>query len=61
MPVDMDKLTGYCQNKRFGQIIWGSMCVLILPLTDKFSFNALWPKGTHVEATNDPLVSVERR
>ncbi len=48
------------QNERFGMIRWGSMCVLILPLSPRFRFRPLCKVTEHVEAANDALVRVTR-
>ena len=61
VPMRPIPTTWYNQNERFGQIRWGSMCCLILPLDPRLKFKALRPIGDHVECCNDPLVSVERR
>jgi phosphatidylserine decarboxylase len=55
-----EKFATFNQNERFGQILWGSMCCLILPLDERFRFKPLAKLTDHGEAT-DPLVSIDRR
>lgn len=61
VPIKPDKVATFSQNERFGQIIWGSMCVLILPLDSRFKFKPLCQVEDHVEACTDPLISIKRR
>jgi phosphatidylserine decarboxylase len=60
VPIKEGRVTAFNQNERLGQIIWGSMCVLILPADRRFKFKFLEKIETHVCAGVDPLVSVER-
>ena len=60
VPLKTAKVNTYNQNERFGQIIWGSMCVLVLPLDSRYRFRPTHKTGVHVEAGVDPLVKVER-
>lgn len=60
VPVDPGEVASYPQNERFSQIIYGSMCVLVLPLDKRYRFRPLCRIADHVEATNDPLVGVEK-
>ena len=46
------------QNERFGQIRWGSMCVLIMPLDERYKFKPLCKISDHVECSIDPLVKI---
>ena len=59
VPIDPE-VVSYPQNDRFGQIIYGSMNVLILPLDKRFRFRPLCKIGDHVESANDAIVKVER-
>lgn len=47
------------QGERIGMIRWGSMCVLILPLTSRYQFSPLCKITDHVEAGTDALVHVK--
>ena len=60
VPLKPGDVTWYNQNERFGQIRWGSMCVLVLPLDERFKFTPLCQVGDHVECCIDPLVRVDR-
>jgi phosphatidylserine decarboxylase len=60
VPIKAEKVAAFNQNERFGQIIWGSMCVLILPLTDRYRFKPLAKLADHVEA-GEPLFRVDKR
>jgi len=46
------------QNERFSQIRCGSQVDLILPLSDRFTFETLQKVGTHVEGGVDRLVKI---
>ena len=58
VPIKAQPVATFNQNERFGQIIWGSMCVLILPLDVRYRFKPLCQVADHVEATVDPLFKV---
>ncbi len=57
VPIKAQKTAAFNQNERFGQIIWGSMCVLVLPLDARFQ--SLAEVADHVEAS-EPLIGIER-
>ncbi len=59
VPLKCQPTAWFNQNERFGQIIWGSMCVLVMPLDSRFKFKPLRKIGDHVECCNDPIVRVE--
>ena len=59
VPIKAHPVASFNQNERFGQIIWGSMCVLILPLDERMKFKPLAKLTEHVEA-GEPLVSIGR-
>ena len=54
------RTASFLQNERFGQIRWGSMCVLIMPLDKRYRFKPMQPIGQHVECCTDALVRFER-
>jgi hypothetical protein len=58
VPMKTGKVASFNQNERFGQILWGSMCCLILPLDPRYKFRTLCKTTDHVEAAIDPLVEV---
>jgi phosphatidylserine decarboxylase len=60
VPMRHTQTAWFNQNERFGQIIWGSMCVLIMPLDARYRFRPLVRLGQHVECCHDPLVRIER-
>ncbi|MDQ3811677.1 MAG: phosphatidylserine decarboxylase [Chloroflexota bacterium] len=49
------------QNERFSQIRFGSQVDLIVPVSDRFTFEPIHGSGVHVEGGVDPLVRVVRR
>ena len=59
VPMKATPVFWYNQNERFGRIIWGSMCVLVLPIDKRFKFKPLCRIGDHVECCIDPLVKVD--
>ena len=59
VPMKSEPLAAFNQCEQFGQILWGSMCVLILPLDARFRFKPLCKVADHVEAANDALVRVD--
>jgi phosphatidylserine decarboxylase len=58
VPMKIEKVASFNQNERFGQIIWGSMCCLILPLDPRYRFKPLAKVTDHVEAT-DAIIRIE--
>jgi phosphatidylserine decarboxylase len=58
VPLKTGRTAPFNQNERFGQIIWGSMCCLILPLDARYRFKPACKVTDHVEACNDPLVQI---
>ena len=58
VPIDPSPVASFLQNDRFGQIIYGSMCCLILPLDPRYKFDPLCNVTDHVEAGVDPLVLI---
>ena len=50
----------YNQNERFGQILWGSMCVLVMPLDERYKFKPVCKVNDHVECCHDPLVELTK-
>jgi phosphatidylserine decarboxylase len=61
VPIEADPVAMFNQNERFGQIIWGSMVVAVLPLDSRYKFRTLCKVTEHVEAAVDSLVRIERR
>ena len=61
VPIKAQPVATFNQNERFGQIMWGSMCVLVLPLDARYHFKPLCKVAEHVCAGVDPLVSIKRR
>jgi hypothetical protein len=61
VPLKSTPVATFNQNERFGQIMWGSMCVLVLPLDSRYTFHSLCHTADHVEAGVDLLVSIKRR
>lgn len=47
------------QNHRFSQIRYGSQVDLIVPLSDRYSFEPQLETGMHVEAGLDPLLRIQ--
>jgi phosphatidylserine decarboxylase len=58
VPMRTSRVWAYNHNERFGQIIWGSMCVLILPLDGKLYFRTTCNVTDHVEAGIDVLAEI---
>jgi phosphatidylserine decarboxylase len=46
------------QNQRFSQIRFGSQVDLIVPLSERYSFEPIQGPGVHVEGGIDPLVKI---
>ena len=59
VPIKAQQVASFNQNERFGQIIWGSMVVLVLPLDSRMRFRPTCKTEVHVEAAIDPIVRVE--
>lgn len=57
-PFRLKQNQTYTQNQRFSQIRYGSQVDLIIPLSDKYQFEALHNPGIHVESGIDPLVRI---
>jgi phosphatidylserine decarboxylase len=49
------------QNQRFSQIRFGSQVDLIVPLSQRYSFELIQETGMHVEAGIDPLIRISRK
>jgi phosphatidylserine decarboxylase len=60
-PFHLGQNIGMAQNRRFSQIRFGSQVDLIIPLSDRYDFELIQERGTHVEAGVDPLVRIARR
>ena len=58
VPIDAEPVASFPQNERFGQIIFGSMNCLILPLDERYRFKPTCQVGDHVEAGTDTLVEI---
>ncbi len=61
VPLNPDLIHRFNQNERIGSIRWGSMCVLILPLCDRYKFRPTIRVKDHVCCCEDTLFSVESR
>lgn len=57
-PFELKQNQPFSQGQRFSQIRFGSQFDLIIPLTQRWEFEALQPVGHHVEAGLDPLIAV---
>ncbi|MDD5035140.1 MAG: phosphatidylserine decarboxylase [Methylococcaceae bacterium] len=58
LPFELGQNHPFAQNRRFSQIRFGSQVDLIIPLSERWTFETLLPDRMHVEAGVDPLVRI---
>jgi phosphatidylserine decarboxylase len=61
LPFELRQHWPVLQGARFSQIRYGSQVDLVIPLSDRFTFEPIQPVGHHVEAGVDPLVRIRKR
>ena len=57
-PFDLKQNQAAAQGERFSVVRYGSQVDLIVPLSDRFDFELLQEKGSHVEAGLDPVIKL---
>jgi phosphatidylserine decarboxylase len=60
-PFNLNQNVHVGQNRRFSQIRFGSQVDLIVPLSERYSFEPIQETGMHVEAGIDPVIRISPR
>ncbi|MGW6455345.1 phosphatidylserine decarboxylase [Streptomyces sp. NPDC055078] len=60
LPYRLKQNSSYLQGERFSQIRYGSQVELVIPLSDRYTWEPVQPDGWHIKAGIDPLVRVRK-
>jgi phosphatidylserine decarboxylase len=60
VPFEDKQTRSMLQSERMGMIRWGSMCLLIVPHSDRWDFEFMQEEMMHVRAGSDPLIRIKK-